>query len=333
VNVDEFTRSRRAAWQALSDLLDRSQSSITTLTPDEIRKMGVLYKAVTSDLALAQRDFPNARVTTYLNQLVGRAHATLYQSKSISMRQVFGFITHGFPRAFRAMFPFTLVAFLLFMAPAVAAGLLVGFQEEAVMWMLTPSTQGLIPIVEGGELWIDIPPSQSPAVSSFITTNNIQVSFIAFAGGILGGVFTVYIMILNGLQVGALLGFTSHYQLANDLLNFMIAHGVVELSVIFMAGGSGLMLGWALLAPGMQSRSDALTEAAKRAVRILVGCVPLLIFTGVVEGFISDSDIPTLLKWWVGVGSGIIFYAYVLLAGRSAPPTSDRAPSIQGSDQ
>ena len=147
--------------------------------------------------------------------------------------------------------------------------------------------------------------------------NNIQVAFLAFGSGILGGVVTVWIMVFNGLLLGGLTGLTSHYDLGFDLWTFVIGHGVIELSVIFIAGGAGLTLGWAIIHPGLLRRRDALALAARKSVRLIIGCVPLLVIAGTIEGFISPAEnIPWPVKWSIGLVSGLLLYSYLLLAGR-----------------
>ncbi|MGF1505119.1 MAG: stage II sporulation protein M [Anaerolineae bacterium] len=318
MNLDEFTESRQATWQALSDLLDYSQRSLTRLNTAEVRRLGSLYRAVTSDLALAQRDFPQSRVTRYLNQLVGRAHAFIYRDEPFAIRRLRRFISHDYPSLFRESLPYFLIAFTLFMVPAILAGLAVWINQDAAYLLLPTSiSEQLVPLVEGGELWIDISPEQSPAVASFIARNNIQVTFLAFAGGMLAGLLTIYAMVFNGLLIGGLMGLTTHYGLGGELANFVIGHGVVELTVIFMAGGAGLMIGWAIINPGLKRRGDAIIEAAGKAVLLIVGCVPLLLVAGMIEGFISDSALPWPGKWAVGLLSGVLLYGYLLFSGRS----------------
>jgi uncharacterized membrane protein SpoIIM required for sporulation len=127
-------------------------------------------------------------------------------------------------------------------------------------------------------------------------------------------------MIINGLILGGITGLTIHYGIGFELWTFVIGHGVIELSVIMMAGGSGLMLGWAILQPGLLRRRDALALAARRALKLVIGCVPLLIIAGTIEGFLSPAEnVPWLVKWLVGIGSGLVMYAYLLLAGRNTP--------------
>ena len=158
---------------------------------------------------------------------------------------------------------------------------------------------------------------ERPFASAFIMQNNIRVSFTAFGSGLTAGVMTFWVLILNGLILGGLLGLTTYYGIGFDLATFVIGHGVIELSVIFMAGGSGLMLGWAILRPGLMRRRDALAQAAKISVRLLLGAVPMLVVAGTIEGFISPAEnIPPFVKWGVGIGSGILLYGYLFLAGR-----------------
>ncbi|MEW5940681.1 MAG: stage II sporulation protein M [Chloroflexota bacterium] len=317
MHVDEFYQSRKADWETLSQLLDRSQRAIQGLTPQDVQSLGRLYRAVTSDLALAQRDFPRHRVTQYLNQLVARAHAVVYRGEPLALKRLGHFFFVEFPRTFRATFPFTLAAMLLFFLPALGAGVSAAVQPESATWLLPPELQENVRMIEEGELWTDIPPNERPFASSFIMTNNIKVAFLSFAGGITAGMLTLYVMVFNGIMLGAITGLTIHYGIGFDLWTFVIGHGVIELSVICFSGGSGLMLGWAILRPGLLRRRDALTLAAGQAVKLLMGAVPWLVVAGTIEGFLSPAEnVPPLVKWMVGITSGIVLYSYLFLAGR-----------------
>jgi uncharacterized membrane protein SpoIIM required for sporulation len=325
MNVEKFYHSRQNDWRQLTELLDRSQQALAQLSPEEVKMLGKLYRAATSDLAVAQREFPNQPVTTYLNQLVARGHAVVYRSEPLAFQRIIRFARQGFPRTFRETFPFTLTAMLLLVLPALIAGLLTNWQPEASVWLLPPQVQSLIPQIEDQDLWTDIPIEERPYASSFIMTNNIRVSFLAFSGGVTAALLTVYVMIFNGLLIGGLLGLTSHYDVGFELGTFMVGHGVIELTTIFIAGGSGLMLGWAIIHPGLLRRRDALTLAARKALRLVIGCVPLLVIAGVIEGFISpNEEIIWPLKWAVGGVTGLILYSYLLLAGREKRPLQRR---------
>ncbi|HSM55652.1 MAG TPA: stage II sporulation protein M [Candidatus Sulfomarinibacteraceae bacterium] len=314
---EKLLESRRNEWQALSQLLDRGQRSVRRLSPAEVTTLSRLYRAAASDLALAQRDFPDHEVTRYLNQLVARGHALVYQDEPLAIDRLKRFVTTGFPQTFRETLPFFIGAALLFIVPGLLVGLVTGWNPQASRWLLPPQVQELVPLIEERELWVEIPVAERPYTSAFIMRNNIQVTFLAFGGGMLLGLLTLYIMVLNGMLIGGLTGLTAHYGVGFELWTFVIGHGVIELSVIFMAGGAGLLLGWSILRPGLLRRRDSLRMAARSAVRLIVGAVPLLVIAGAIEGFISPNElIPWPVKWAVGLGSGLLLYAYLFLSGR-----------------
>ncbi len=314
---DQFIQSRQAGWKALTQLLDHSQRRLESLSPDDISRLGNLYRGAASDLATAQRDFPTHRVTAYLNQLVARAHSVLYRSEPLSLKRLGHFVTTGFPSAYRETWPFILTAALLLIIPGLMAGVSTAIEPASARWMLPPEVQHVIPKIEKQDLWVNIPIEERPYTSAFIMRNNIQVAFLAFGGGMLAGLFTVWVMVFNGLILGGIMGLTMHYGVGGEMWSFVVGHGVIELSVIFIAGGSGLMLGWAILQPGLLSRRDALAIAGRKAVKLVMGCIPLLVIAGTIEGFISPAEsLPWPVKVGVGIGSGIILYAYLLLAGR-----------------
>ncbi len=321
MHPEEFYQSRKADWEHLNQVLTASERDIKRLSPQDVRTLSRLYRAVTSDLAVAQRDFPRHQITQYLNRLVARAHASVYRSEPLAYNRLVDFALRGFPRLFRETMLFTVIAAAFVLIPALVAGFSIAARPETATWLLPVSAQKLIPTVQNKELWIDIPVNERPYASSFIMQNNIQVSFLAFGSGISGGLLTIWILVENGLTLGGLLGLTAYYGIGFDLATFVIGHGVIELSVIFMAGGSGLMLGWALLHPGLQRRRDALALAARKAVRLLLGAVPMLVIAGAIEGLISPSEtIPWPVKWSIGILSGILLYSYLLLAGREKKP-------------
>jgi hypothetical protein len=131
VNADEFVKSRQADWARLSALVDRLQSGGRRPSAEELEALGQLYRAATSDLALAQRDFPNARVRQYLNALVARAHAVIYRGEALDLRRVARFYLQTFPALVRELGPFILAAALLFAVPALVAGIALALDPGA----------------------------------------------------------------------------------------------------------------------------------------------------------------------------------------------------------
>jgi uncharacterized membrane protein SpoIIM required for sporulation len=318
--VDDWIQSRRADWQRLTALLDQAQAGkLRALSEVELAEVGDLYRVVTSDLAVARRDYARHQVVTYLNQLTGRAHGLIYRGEPLELRRIWRFFGRTFPRLYRETERYTLVATLLFLTPALIAFFITWYQPDAAYTLLPAGAQDIIPLVEEGEMWTDIPSGERSVASSFIMRNNIQVVFLAFAGGVLAGTLTLYVMLLNGLFMGAVAGLCQAYGLSVPLWSFVLPHGVIELSVIFLAGGSGLMMGHALVSPGLLRRRDALVATARKSVRLVFGCVPLLVIAGTIEGFVSPSALPAWTKFAVGALTGLLLYGYLLLAGRREP--------------
>jgi uncharacterized membrane protein SpoIIM required for sporulation len=323
MNLEQFLQQRKSHWQALETLLNRAARDLSRLTAAELDELGQLYRMVTSDLALARRDYPTQQVTRYLNQLAGRAHAVVYGGGPLRRRALVEFYTTRFPQLYRALLPYTTCAFALFLVTSILAFGLVWYDPQTIYILQGPQIEPLVRQVEQGRLWTDIPPAVRSQASAMILTNNIQVTFITFAGGISAGLFTAWILVLNGLHIGAIFGLLQVHGLSAGLAEFVAAHGPVELSVIFAAGGCGLYMGDGLLRPGLLSRREALIRRARTSVLIILGCAPILVISGFVEGYLSPSDAPWQLKAGVGLITGVALHLYWLRAGRDAPQPPD----------
>lgn len=318
--IDEFIASRRTRWQQTEKLLQQARRNPRRLAATDVEELGRLYRQVTSDLAIARRDYPRDRVRLYLEQIAGRAHPVLYRREGATWSAFRHFWTHTFPQAFRAAGSYTLISFSLFAVPFLLAfGLTLA--DPIAGRVILPASP-LVDQIERGETWLEVEGEERSLMASFIMTNNIRVAFLAFAGGIAFGLGTVYVLINNGLSIGAVAGLAASFELGDDLLEFVVGHGGIELSVIFVVGGAGLRLGHALLAPGLLSRREALALAARRSVPLVVGCAALLVVAGTIEGFVSPSELPPWAKGTIGLGSTLLMYAYLLLSGRQPAPTS-----------
>ncbi|HZQ10664.1 MAG TPA: stage II sporulation protein M [Anaerolineae bacterium] len=315
MQFDQLIRQRKRDWERLETLLKRvERDQIKTLSQAELVEFGQLYRSATSDLAIAQRDFPQKDVTAYLNQLVGRAHPVVYRGEPLIWRRLKEFYRVSLPQLYREMLPFITFAALLLFAPAIIAYLVMLYNPDAARYILSPS---LIALVKSGTPWWKDLNDANEIGAAFIMTNNLRVSFLAYAGGLLFGLLTVYVLVLNGIHLGAILGLLHFYGNAAPLWEFVAGHGVLELSQITMAGGSGLMLGYALLRPGLLTRRDALGIAAQKSIRLLLGTAPLLALAGTIEGMISPSaSIPALVKYGIGILTGVLLYSYLFLVGR-----------------
>jgi len=319
--AEEFITAKRPGWERLELLLRRvRRDRLAALEAEELYELGRLYRQATSDLAVARRDWPAHQVVDYLNGLVARSHSEVYRNEATTWGRLRDFVLVQFPSVWRRTFPFTLAGFLFFALPALIA-FVVSLHDPSQASLLFPDADGLVDRIKAHEeWWSEINVQGRGSSAALIMSNNILISIKAFAGGVLLGLYAIYLLIFNGLMLGTISGLSAFYGFSGRLWNFVAPHAPIELSVIFFSGGAGLQMGYALVRPGLLTRAAALREAAQRAVVIMLGCVPLLAIAGTIEAFISPSDLPLWVKLAVSFATGIALYAYLIGVGRRSSP-------------
>jgi uncharacterized membrane protein SpoIIM required for sporulation len=318
--TDRFINERKGAWQRLEELLRLlDEMSLRRLHREEVRELGRIYRRTSSDLAIARAESRDPRLVNYLNSLVIRAHGRIYRTEAMEGgKQLRKFFLRDFPRTFRRTWRYTAVAFAFCLAFGVA-----GFCQtwrDADFSELAGIDYRMRDRINSGNHWWEQLNEANQIGGASIMTNNIQVMFYAFAFGAMLGVGTLLVMAFNGLSIGSVLALTYRAGFGGDLVTFMVGHGVIELTCIFIAGGAGLLIGTAILAPGDLSRFDALRLRGREAIHLIIGCVPLLVVAGTIEGFISPAPIAPAFKFATAAVTGVALYSYLLLGGREAEP-------------
>ncbi len=313
--MNRFINDRKDNWQRLEDLLSMLRgTSLRGLSNTEVREFGELYRRAASDLAIARAETRDPKLINYLNSLVIRAHGKIYRAESQGADLVWQFFAKDFPQAFRNSWRYIAFAAAVFFMFAFLSGFLCyyddNFADNLGLGMIRDYAQS------DTRWWLGL--NQANQIgSSQILTNNILVSLMAFAFGAFFGVGTLYVLFNNGLQIGGVVGvcYKANPAFGSELLLFMVGHGVIELSCIFIAGGAGLMIGYALINPGNLTRAQALKRKGIEAARLAIGCACLLVVAGIIEGFLSPSNLPPFVKIGTGVLTGIAMYSYLLLVG------------------
>lgn len=311
MNIKRWISTREENWQRLDSLLSKiERKRLKSLKSSEIRELASLYRSITADLARARTYNVSHTLFQSLQLLATRAYTQIYQgSRKQEWEGVIQFYRWGFPAIVQQTFPYIIAATGLFIL-----GMLVGWwyswQDPKFMSLLIPESL-ISQVRDQGELWMGSIVGIEPLASSNIMINNISVSFSAVAGGITGGIFTIYILVFNGLLIGSIATLVAENNLAYPFWAFVLPHGVLELPAIFFAGGAGLLLGRGILFPGKYLRLEAIKYYSSLAAQLVFGIVPLLIIAGIIEGFFSPNPIiPDPVKYLVGLAIFILLVMY-----------------------
>ncbi len=302
-------------WQRLEDLLTIIETSpLGTLSKEEVRELGQLYRRTASDLAIARAETRDPKLLNYLNSLVIRGHGKIYRAESQGVNLIWNFFAKDFPNTFRKHFNYFALATIIFFVFSII-GFLLNYQDPDFANYLGLERVAL-EVKSDNKWWLSLNEANQIG-SSQILTNNILVSFMAFAYGAFLGIGTIYILVMNGLHIGGVLGvcYRINPAFGNDLVSFMVGHGFIELSCIFICGGAGMLIGYSLINPKDLTRTDALKKNGVEAVKLVIGCACLLVIAGIIEGFLSPSDLPVWIKYTTGILTGIAMYSYLLLVG------------------
>ena len=306
--LKNFLESRLKKWKRLEELTARaSRLRLKSLSGEEVREFGQLYRRTAADLAIAREEVRDQRLVNYLNHLVARAHGAIYRSESSGFGVFVSFFRYEFPAVFRRTFYYTLTAFLVFIVSAVFAGTAC-ILDEGFADRIAPRLKQSIAEHHN---WTESVNNANPLASTSIQTNNINVTFYAFAGGLLAGIGTLWVLTQNGLLLGMVLSLCFRYRFW-EIPIFISAHGVIELTAIFIAGGAGLLIARALLMPGDLRRIDALVENGRLSIKLILGCIPMLLIAGLIEGFISPAHIPATFKFSISALSALLMTMYFL---------------------
>jgi uncharacterized membrane protein SpoIIM required for sporulation len=312
----DFVTRNRPDWDELEELLARGRRSVGRLSPQELNRLDVLYRRVAIHLAQVRTRTRDERLAEYLNQLAAAAHSLIYLPPRQGILNKIGvFAAWGFAECVARNWR----------AHAVSAGLLLAgallayhatTQDVLAAYALAPPGDSRLPGTPPERLLQDIQSGQDlgsgpkSLFASFLFTHNLKVGLVAMGLGVLAGVPTVLLMLYNGMILGAFVSVYMKAGLGLEIWAWILPHGITELTATVLCGGVGLLLGRAVVSPGLKTRAEALVDAGTEAARTVIGVAGMLVLAAFIESFVRQSHLTTNERFLYAGLTGLFWVIY-----------------------
>lgn len=314
MDLDVYVTAHRAEWDRLEHLLRRGGK----LTGAEADELVALYQRTATHLSLIQSSAPDPLLTARLTQLVARARATVTGTRRSSWRDAVSFLTAGFPAAVYRSRHWWIPTAVLSTLLAVLIGWWIGTHPEVQSAIGAPAELREM-TRPGGQYETYYSSNPAASFAAQVWTNNAQAAAMCLVLGAFLGIPVLWILFLNMLNVGVAIGLMSGAGRLDIMLGLLLPHGLLELTAVFVAAGTGLKLGWTVIDPGPTTRRAALAKQGRAAVGMAIGLALVLFLSGLIEGFVTPSGLPTWARITIGIAAELAFLVYVYgLGGRAA---------------
>ncbi|MGW3159844.1 stage II sporulation protein M [Streptomyces sp. NPDC001089] len=314
MDLDVFVSAHRAEWDRLDALLRRRRR----LNGAEADELVALYQRAATHLSLVRSSAPDPQLTGRLSQLVARARSAVTGTRRSSWRDVTRFLTQGFPAAVYRSRHWWVPTALVSTAIAVLLGWWIGAHPEVQSTIAAPAELRSL-TRPGGEYETYYSSHPAASFAAQVWTNNAQAAAMCLVLGIFLGIPVLWILLQNMVNLGVGIGLMSSAGRLDTFLGLILPHGLLELTAVFVAAGTGLRLGWTLIDPGPRSRRTALAEEGRAALGMAIGLALVLFVSGAIEGFVTPSGLPTWARIGIGIAAELAFLTYVyVLGGRAA---------------
>ncbi|MHC4517885.1 MAG: stage II sporulation protein M [Planctomycetota bacterium] len=314
-----FLQTRKDTWDRLEALVSKTAKGNTNrLTEAELHELTRLYPVVAVDVARARMYKIDPLIQQRVNQLAIAAHGLLYRRKSARLLPaVWRFFRRDYPRLFRRLWPYTVLATAIFVVSMLGAYVATRLVPSNAYIFVPqgldlPDSEANVTSEDISERFRQIP---KPPLAAGIITNNVSVALHAFALGISAGIGTCYVVLVNAMMLGAFAAHFANHGLSYPLWSFLAPHGILEIFAILVAAAAGLRLGLSLAIPGGLTRPASLRLGARDAALLVLGTIPMFIIAGLIEGFITPSYVPGVVKIVLGITVAGLVIAYLLVVG------------------
>lgn len=257
---------------------------------------------------------PESALSNELSMRLSRARTKFTGARSNVLEDIAQFFVISLPAAFYRIRWLTVVIGVLFVAVGWLYGVWVANTPSVIAAM--GSDEQIRQYVE--EDFVDYYSENPPAsFAGLVWTNNAWIAVQAVAFGITG-IWVPFILYQNAQAVGMAGGMMASYDRLDVFFIYILPHGFMELTAIFIAAAAGLRIFWAWVSPGARTRSHALAEEGRSLITVALGLVLVLFVSGLVEGFVTPSPLPVWLRIGIGFAVFAAYWVYTLVLGHRA---------------
>ncbi|WLQ34144.1 stage II sporulation protein M [Streptomyces castrisilvae] len=314
MDLDVFVNAHRAEWDRLDHLLRRGRR----LTGAEADELVDLYQRTATHLSLIHSSAPDPLLVARLTQLVARARATVTGTRRASWRDAARFLTAGFPAAVYRSRHWWIPTAVLSTLLAALMGWWIAAHPEVQATIAAPDDLRRM-TSPGGEYETYYSSHPATSFAAQVWTNNAQAAAMCLVLGAFLCVPVIWILFVNVVNLAVGIGLMSSAGRLDTFLGLVLPHGLLELTAVFVAAGTGLRLGWTVIDPGPRTRRAALAQRGRAAVGMAIGLALVLFVSGIIEAFVTPSGLPTWARITLGTAAEVLFLAYVyVLGGRAA---------------
>ncbi|MCC2033428.1 stage II sporulation protein M [Microbacterium allomyrinae] len=309
MDLDALTAARRQEWERLDEL-----SGTRRLSGAEVDELVTRYRAASADLADAKTSAGRSIQGDYISTMLARARLRLTGAPENVLRQIPRFFVLQLPAALYRVRWATLAIALGFTAVATIVALWVSGDPALVASLGSRAQLENYAENEFTEYY-----SENPAAvfAGTVWTNNAWIAAQCVLFGVTG-IWPIMVLVQNAVGVGTAAGIMAAFDRADVFVLYILPHGLLELTSIFVAAAAGLQIFWAWVAPGARTRGEALAATGRSLATIAIGLVFALGVSGLIEGFVTAQP----WQWPVKIGIGAValglFLAYMLVVGRRA---------------
>ncbi len=314
--MSSFMSRHKQDWEELEELVRLGRKSIRKLRPEQRQRLDTLYRRTTVHLARVTTMTNDPHLTEYLNGLAAAAHSLIYLPPRRSpFAGATAFVTSGFARVIARSGAAHLTSAMLFFVGA-TVGYFAALADPLMMHALWPagdlrqpgsSPEQLLGVLRSGR---DQGGGAKFQFTSMLFQHNLKVGLLAMATGILASVPTVFLMLFNGVLIGVFAAIHHQAGIYGEMWAWILPHGITEIGAIILCGGVGLMLGQAVVRPGLRTRQAALTAAGREAALTCIGVIGMLAVAAVIESYVRQSHWSTGARFAFAAATAVFWIAY-----------------------